>query len=187
MPEETEIVFDTETTGLTEAEGSPVDNQPQMIEFGGIKYIDGIEVDSIEFFIEVNQPLDKKIISLTRINDSMLRGQGQFINHLEKLQKFFKGSDSMIAHNVNFDRDILKYELERVGCLLNFPWPRNHICTVEMAKALFSGQRVKLSNLHYELFNEGFEEAHRALPDCRALARCYFEMKKRGIHPFVNY
>ena len=45
------IVFDLETTGLPKAEGSDLDMQPKIIEFGAIKLTEElIEVDRLEFF-----------------------------------------------------------------------------------------------------------------------------------------
>ena len=37
----------------------------------------------------------------------------------------------------------------------------------------------KLQELHIKLFNKGFENAHDALVDVEATARCFFEMMKR--------
>ncbi len=35
-----------------------------------------------------------------------------------------------------------------------------------------------LQELHMKLFQESFEDAHHALVDVRACARCYFELKR---------
>ena len=44
------IVFDLETTGLPKAEGSDLDIQPRIIEFGAIKVDDNFkEVDRFQF------------------------------------------------------------------------------------------------------------------------------------------
>ena len=45
------IVFDLETTGLPKAEGSDLDLQPRIIEFGAIRLTDGNfeEYDRLEF------------------------------------------------------------------------------------------------------------------------------------------
>ena len=51
------IIFDLETTGLPKAEGSDLDLQPRIIEFGAIKYNDDLihkgemqEQERLEFF-----------------------------------------------------------------------------------------------------------------------------------------
>ncbi len=36
----------------------------------------------------------------------------------------------------------------------------------------------KLSELHFKLFNTGFEEAHNAAVDIKATAKCFWELKR---------
>ena len=56
------IVFDLETTGLPKAEGSDLDMQPRIIEFGAIKVDDNLEeVDRLEFFCNPGHELDPQI------------------------------------------------------------------------------------------------------------------------------
>jgi len=38
-----------------------------------------------------------------------------------------------------------------------------------------------LTELHTYLFKKGFEEAHDAEADVKALATCFFELKNRGL------
>ncbi|MBC7525895.1 MAG: 3'-5' exonuclease, partial [Flavobacterium sp.] len=38
----------------------------------------------------------------------------------------------------------------------------------------------KLSELHYKLFQTGFEEAHNAAADIQATAKCFWELKRMG-------
>ena len=39
----------------------------------------------------------------------------------------------------------------------------------------------RLAELHQILFGEGFDNAHNALADVEATARCFWELKKRGV------
>lgn len=39
----------------------------------------------------------------------------------------------------------------------------------------------KLSELHYKLFRTNFDEAHNAAVDITATAKCFWELKKRGV------
>jgi len=41
----------------------------------------------------------------------------------------------------------------------------------------------KLMELHTKLFSVGFEEAHDAIADIRATAKCFFELQRLGIIP----
>jgi DNA polymerase III epsilon subunit-like protein len=100
------IVFDLETTGLPKAEGSDLDLQPRIIEFGAIRFTDGNfeEYDRLEFMCNPGHDLDPKISKITGIKDEDLKEKKPFIYHYKDLCKFFLGETSMAAHNLPFDR-----------------------------------------------------------------------------------
>ena len=79
------IVFDLETTGLPKAEGSDLDIQPKIIEFGAIKIDDDEfkEVDRFEFLCNPGHELDPKITKITGITDEMLKDPKPFIAHFK--------------------------------------------------------------------------------------------------------
>lgn len=189
------IIFDTETTGLPQKSKHPnmLQKQPHIIEFAGIKLDDMTmeEVDRIEFLcrppLEILDPIITKITGITmkpiRGNEDhtrYLNDKPPFKTFFPKLQEFFLGEEIMVAHNVTFDKDMLWFETERLGKTTNFPWPKDHICTVEKTYS-FRNHRLKLIQLHEELFGEGFEEAHQAMADVEALARCVIELRTRGV------
>jgi len=162
------IVFDLETTGLPKAEGSDLDMQPKIIEFGAIKIDkDFNEIDRIEFLCNPGHQLDPKITRITKITDEMLKDQKPFIAYYKNLADWFIGERSLAAHNLSFDRQILKFELERIDKVTKFPWPYNHICTVEIGQSVWSKMR-KLGDIYEELFGKKIEGAHRSLADVEA-------------------
>lgn len=167
------IVFDTETTGLLKPESSPLSEQPQIIEFAGIKIdFDTMEeIDRLEFFVNPGIKLPDKITEITHITDAMLAGQPKFAKRYPELCRFFLGTTHLIAHNLAYDRDMLKNELLRLGKGCQFPWPAVHICTCEGTKSMH-GYRLNLTKLHQEAFGEAFDNAHRAMGDVEALLRC---------------
>jgi len=174
------IVFDLETTGLPKAEGSDLDMQPKIIEFGAIKLTEElIEVDRLEFFCNPKHMLDPKITKITGITDDMLKDEKPFIAHLEKLNEFFLGTKRMFAHNLGFDRKILKFELERLDKVTSFPWPYEHTCTVEVGQRVW-GKMRKLGDIYEELFEEKIEGAHRSINDVEATLRIIEWYAKEG-------
>tara|TARA_E500000081_G_C6117236_1_gene345902 strand:+ start:1036 stop:1572 length:537 start_codon:yes stop_codon:yes gene_type:complete len=174
------IVFDLETTGLPKAEGSDLDMQPKIIEFGAIKLTEElIEVDRLEFFCNPKHMLDPKITKITGITDDMLKDEKPFIAHLEKLNEFFLGTKRMFAHNLGFDRKILKFELERLDKVTSFPWPYEHTCTVEVGQRVW-GKMRKLGDIYEELFEEKIEGSHRSINDVEATLRIIEWYAKEG-------
>jgi len=175
------IVFDTETTGLLKPLLSPLKEQPQIIEFAGIKLNSDLEeIDRIEFFVDPGIDVPKHITKINNITTDQVKGVGDFATHLKKLQRFFLGAKEMVAHNLKFDSGMLRVELARLDKLIQFPWPPVHTCTVETTLHI-KNHRMKLSGLHQHCTGEDFGGAHRAMVDTEALTRCYIHLKKEGV------
>lgn len=177
------IVFDNETTGLALPNTAPLANQPHIIEFAAVK-LDMItleEVDRMEFLCRPPSLnlITPEITNITKITQDMVKDLPPFVAHLPKLQSFFFGVQSMVAHNVGFDRDMLSFELRRLQKMREFPWPVNHICTVERSYDI-KGHRLNLAKLHMELTGETFEGAHRAMADVEALVRCVKKLREQA-------
>ena len=65
--------------------------------------------------------LDPKITKITGIKDEDLKDKKPFIAHYKELSHWFLGQRSLAAHNLPFDRKVLRYELERIDKLTKFP------------------------------------------------------------------
>lgn len=175
------VIFDTETTGLVEPEPIPLDKQPQIIEFAGIKLDKDLnEIDRLEFLVDPGVQITPLITKITGINSAMVKGQGDFASHFHKLQDFFVGVKEYVAHNLMFDHDMLSFELRRIDALTQFPWPPVRTCTVEDTHHL-NGYRLNLTKLHKYCFDKEFKNAHRAMPDVEALTNCYIHLKKKEL------
>jgi|TARA_R100000306_G_C4320236_1_gene114786 DNA polymerase-3 subunit alpha (Gram-positive type) len=174
------IVFDLETTGLPKAEGSDLNNQPKIIEFGAIKLDDNLkEISRLEFFCNPGHELNQHIIKITGITDEMLKDEKPFVAYYKDLCDFFLGEREIVAHNLQFDRKILRFELERIDKITKFPWPPDHICTVEIGQRVW-GQMRKLGSIYEELFGMKIEGAHRSINDVEATVKIVEWYKKEG-------
>lgn len=176
------IIFDTETTGLITNTLQPLRLQPRIIELFALK-LDDTTLEVVDEFEQLYNPghgLDPIITKITGLKDADLKDQPTWISQQARVAEFFFGQRRMVAHNLSYDRDVLGFELRRTDSERKFPWPMEHICTVEATEHL-KGFRLSLSDLHIHLFGEGFPEAHRARTDVMALARCYRELVARGL------
>jgi DNA polymerase-3 subunit epsilon len=175
------IVFDTEATDLLKPEGVPLNEQPHLVEFAGIKLDDKTlkEKARLEFMVNPGVPLPVVFTKITGITESDIKDKPPLIKHYEELADFFLGERSMAAHNVGYDKGILKFSLLRLDKLLNFPWPQKHICTVEASYGL-KNFRLKLSLLHEIATGKPHKDAHRAMGDVEALCTCVRWLKKEG-------
>lgn len=176
------IVFDTETTGLVKNAAKPVAQQPYMIEMGAIKVDENWnEIARLNFMVKPPIPLPPIITKITGITAADLRNEKAFSHNFMTAVDFFKGSDRMIAHNLPFDRNILLFELKRIGLEYNFPWPAVHTCTAENSKSLFKGKYTKLQNIYKHAYGEDPQQTHRAVGDCEILLDVCKWLDKQGV------
>lgn len=176
------IIFDTETTGLVMPELVPLIEQPQIIEFAAIKLDDFTleQTESVQFLVNPGCKLPEEIIKITGISDDMLVNQPPFAAMYHTLCQFFIGENLMVAHNLDFDKSLLKFELMRIGKEFSFPWPPKQVCTVEASFGI-NNKRMKLSELHMHCTGQDFKGAHRAWEDTKALCTCVRYLVEQGM------
>lgn len=116
---------------------------------------------------------------------------------LDQLDKALGPVEMVVAHNVDFDIKTLAAEYYRQGWADRDSWDQARppvqkqslACTMKSGTSLCGLRREEgsgykwpsLQELHHELFGEPVENAHDALADVRACARCFFEMKEREV------
>lgn len=178
------ICFDTETTGLPNAEGAPLDSQPKIIEFAGIKFDDDFnEQERLTFICNPMCQLSDIITKITGLQQKDVENEQSFSFYYEAICNFFLGVDTVIAHNLPFDISMLKFEMQRLGKMTAFPWPYKHICSMEKSQHMSrTGKWFKLGELHQQLLGEPFiNGAHRAMNDVEALTRCCKKLREQQI------
>ena len=174
------IIFDLETTGLPLADGADLNLQPHITEFGAIKLDEDLnEVDTLSFLVNPGIPLEPKITKITGLTDDDLKDEPPFIARLDPVIEFFFGEWTLVAHNLPFDRAVLKFELERLDKMTMFPWPPEQICTVEVGETIWNKKR-KLVDLYKEITGNEHKGAHRSIADVRALIEIVKWYRKNG-------
>lgn len=170
-------VFDTETTGLKTSSLIPLEKRSKVIELCMLTYDGSIdkldESYTIEKLFKVPEPLEPIITKITGLKDSDLINENTMEGWIPQIREVIERSDMVVAHNVAYDVAMMNNEFARFGTD-PIAWPQKK-CTVEESEHI-KGYRLKLSQLHEELFGESFEEAHRARPDVEATARCFFKL-----------
>lgn len=104
-----------------------------------------------------------------------------FIHDIEQV-------DAIVAHNLKFDHSVVAAEFFRHG-LKASKKVEHKICTMEIGTDLVKLPGRKpgtfkwptLAELHWFLFNRGFDGAHDAMADVLACAACFVEMRKRKL------
>jgi DNA polymerase III epsilon subunit-like protein len=163
------IVFDLETTGLPLADGADINLQPRITEFGAIKLDDDFkETEKLEFLVNPGIPLSPQITKITGLTDNDLKDKPPFVARFEEISEFFLGERKLVAHNLPFDRTVLKFDLERIDKVTAFPWPPEQICTVEVGETVWNKKR-KLGDIYKEITGNEHKGAHRSIADVRAL------------------
>ncbi len=100
------IVFDTETTGLDTA-------NDDIIQIAAIELTNGVQTRSFEVYIKTDKDLTDSV-KVHKISAEYLELHG--VTHSEGLKQFleFLGDDFvLIAHNINYDINIIKSNLQR--------------------------------------------------------------------------
>jgi len=192
------IVFDTETTGKAKSFSAPItdfNNWPRMVQIAW-KVFDknGVEIDSQNLIIKPQgYIIPDDAIKIHRITNERAKAEG--IPLREALQKFaqvVKNNKYLIAHNITFDENVVGCELLREG-MHNYIPDILHIDTMtsttefvglpnKMGRSGF--KYPSMTELHEKLFGKGFEDAHDALVDVAALAKCFFKLQEIGVLGF---
>jgi len=169
----TYVFLDTETTGLLSPDSSDIDLQPHMTELSLIKTDDDLKiVDEFHSLFSIPIPVPEIITRITGISDETLRGKPTFLQKRNEITKFIFGTTHIVGHNVNFDMDVLKFELRRLAMEHYFPWPPVRHCTVEISFPI-ENKRLKLSQLYFLATGKTHEGAHRSDADTKATIDCY--------------
>ena len=171
-------VVDIETTG-NGYKGQKI-TEISIFIFDGEKIID-------EFTSLVNpeQKIPYFITNLTGITEAMVRTAPKFYEIAKKVAEITKDT-VFVAHNVNFDYNIIRDEFKSLG----FDFKRKKLCTVRLSRKIIPGlASYSLGNI---CSAEGIEIAarHRAKGDAAATVELFRRLIKRDqkftINSFLN-
>lgn len=167
-----QIVLDTETTGLSVADGH------RIIEIGCVELINRQFTDrTFHQYIHPQREIDQGALAVHGITKQFLSDKPKFQEIIQQLLDFIQDAE-LIIHNAPFDVGFLDYEFKLVG---NQFKPLAHYCsvfdTLQFARKKHPGQHNSLDALckRYEIDNSNREQ-HGALLDAHLLAQVYLAM-----------
>jgi len=165
-----EIIFDTETTGLSAKDGD------RVIEIGAIELINRFPTGNI-FHVFIN-PEGKEVhpdaLEVHGISNAFLADKPNFADTIGDFDAFF-GEGNLVAHNASFDMGFLNAELRRIDRPAIDP--NRVVDTLTLARRKFPGQRNSLDALCSRFgIDNSRREKHGALLDSELLAEVYLEL-----------
>jgi DNA polymerase III epsilon subunit-like protein len=187
------IIFDTETTGLPKQD-APLEDQPHIIQFASLTYdFDPLTkrfTESARYNQLIKPPvaIPAESTRVTGITDESVSGMPVFAAAYNDIAALFQEADVAVAHNIEFDRLMLANEIKRLGKTGDL-MPGEIYDSMEQTRDLCklpgrSGgyKAPRLMELHQFLLNESFQEAHNAIKDVEALARCVKVLLQQGFY-----
>jgi len=191
------LVFDTETTGLPERDAPliAVHRWPYIVQLSYLIF-DTIEnkiTKTVDHIIKLPDgvKISPESENIHHISNKMVKEKGVDIkNELEKFNEILLEVDLIIAHNIIFDKNIIKVESIRNNIISNFTSNRYKIqeyCTMmnsidlcKIVRHYKNGNTYykypKLLELHEHLFNTIPDGLHNSMVDILVCLRCYIKM-----------
>lgn len=164
-----EIVFDTETTGLSFAGGD------RLVEIGCVELHNRVMTGrSFHAYVNPERPMPVEAFNVHGLSDRFLADKPRFDEVVEDLLEFL-GDCPLVAHNAAFDFGFLNGELARCG--------RPHVDlgrmvdTLTIARTRHPGAKHTLDALCVRYgIDLSARQLHGALLDAQLLAQVYVEL-----------
>ena len=164
-----EIVFDTETTGFSFADGD------RLVEIGCVEMFNRVETGrSFHAYFHPERTMQAEAQRVHGLSDAFLADKPLFAHGVEALLEFL-GDAPLVAHNATFDFGFLNGELGRCGR----PPIGMHrmVDTIVIARQRHPGAKHSLDALcsRYGI-DRSARTFHGALLDAQLLAQVYVEL-----------
>ena len=163
-----EIVLDTETTGISVAEGH------RVVEIGCLELDDLIPTKrKFHCYLNPERKVSEQALKVHGYSDEFLSKQKKFNEIGEEFLEFIKNK-RLIIHNADFDLAHLNNELKLFG---KEKIENEIVDTLTLAREKFPGSQVSLDAL-CKRFNvdNSRRVTHTALIDCDLLAKVYINL-----------
>ena len=164
-----EIVFDTETTGLSFSGGD------RLVEIGCVELVNRVETGrTFHAYFNPERAMAAEAQAVHGLSDTFLSDKPLFAHLVEDLLEFL-GDSPLVAHNAGFDFGFLNGELGKCGRVVIAM--ERMVDTLQIARQRHPGAKHTLDAL---CTRYGVDRSHRvlhgALLDAQLLAQVYVEL-----------
>ncbi len=168
-----QIVLDTETTGLSAADGD------RIIEIGCVEMIGRkLTGNNRHFYLNPERDIHEDALRVHGISLEFLADKPKFAEVADDLLDYLAGAE-LIIHNAPFDIGFLDEEFRRLGHGKTRQLVGGVIDTLVMAKEMFPGKRNGLDALCDRLgVDNSGRTLHGALLDAELLADVYINLTR---------
>lgn len=160
LAEQTFVVFDLETTGLSS-------RNDEIIEIGAVKVRSGEIIEQFSTFVDPGRPISPETTRITGITGDMVAGAPAPVDALAQFE-VFAGECVLVAHNAEFDMGFLK---AKTAIYLKQKDNHSYLDTLALARTIWPDlKNHKLDTIAGELqINLG--QHHRASDDANTAAQ----------------
>jgi DNA polymerase III epsilon subunit-like protein len=200
------MVFDVETTGLLPKNraGVPLSDFPHILQISFVIFDTQYwrVVKSVDLYINVPSTVEisEKITELTGITREKCDQGTTIANAMLEFQKEYMLCNMIVAHNIQFDRDMIRVEMARQGesqtfdtsLIFNNEFEKTSCkelyCTMHMGRKICNLERKtkegraylkspKLIELYEQLFGMSPQDLHNSLVDTYVCLRCFVKLR----------
>jgi len=211
------LVFDTETNGLipkpTRGSSQPLelDKCPHILQISAALYSMAQQsvIDTFDYYIDIDDSVEipSKTTEIHGIDKALCKSRGiPIMDAIKKFHDFYTKCEAYIGHNIEFDMNMIKIEIERnradileraPECLYLFNEMHEKVnniekyCTMDKSRKLcniiMTNEKTgkpyvkspKLIELHKYLFpnDKEPENLHNSMNDVNVTLRCYLKMR----------
>lgn len=182
------LFFDVETVGFPKKWNRPhtdTFNWPRMVQIAWMLFGEDQQlIEEQDFIIKPEGfEIPYEAERIHKITTEIAREQGEDLKMvLEKFAKVIDNAEYVIAHNMNFDANVVGAEFIRKNVEHRL-FQSERYCTMQEStwycKLPGKGGRYKwptLMELHVKLYGERFQNAHNAKTDTAVTAKCFFKL-----------
>lgn len=197
------LFIDTESTGIRTKDNP--DFTPKLVSLAAILDVDGVTRGVVHLIAEQDEPIPQAAVDIHKITTELTYTAGVDMGAVDMVaSKLLLRADLIVAHNYDYDADVIRNSLANAGRLLDsvrkpaFCTQSSNIDRLKLPKdpnrEYWTADGVKqhdrykypsLAETYRHYMGEELIGWHDALADAAACRAVYYKMKEGGLIPAV--